>query len=713
MTTPNTFWQLLQKYHIEVPMIQRDYAQGRNDKKTTEIRWSLLENLKEALIDNKRLHFDFVYGSIEANKLQPLDGQQRLTTLYLLHWYFALKEQFDVSATLVKFSYATRISARDFCQQLSTQPISYHEFKMSSVAELIKNRKWFQYHWQADPTVDAMLNMLNAIHETYQSIDQPIFDSLIQFDCPITFSFLELGQFGLSDDLYIKMNSRGKPLTTFENFKAQFEQLLEKNGFIVESKQFSLKIEQEWTELLWNYRIDYTIDDAFMELFTFISSAIYLKENPHHKSSNSFIYEFSKLSDIAHVYRTKENVAFLFDILSLWKNQREIHEQFDDIFKELTIFNSGNQLFDKCVNHTLQLDERVLLYTIIAKKLAKQETDLVDTLRVVRNLLNRVRQANNGVFNSNLRIESIGYILNTVDVFVSLNKPIYEAILEINSLPGIADRSLLQEKEKAEIILTKPHLKNALHDLEDYPRLKGAVHQWIDAFLAYPQQLKDTLIEIENLSMSLVSRAMLSFGNHSVKIGSSNLGTRYMFGGHNAKRELLWTNNEDALKHIFTKFISSVMNVNGNTMKEKVESLIDPTKEWKTTNLEYYFIKYDTMLKEYYQIFTIHSTARPFEIERLSGSNLQAVHVNPFYEAIILLIDDSEICSIEDCQKRLSERSEIRTSKNAIFKLSGLQWVFEVDPSIEAELKKYAQTLTNADIIEQGYALVMKAHELG
>ena len=44
-------------------------------------------------------------------------------------------------------------------------------------------------------------------------------------DAPgISFHLLPIEQMGLSEDLYIKMNSRGKPLTPFENFKARFEQ---------------------------------------------------------------------------------------------------------------------------------------------------------------------------------------------------------------------------------------------------------------------------------------------------------------------------------------------------------------------------------------------------------------------------------------------------------------------------------------------------------
>ena len=42
----------------------------------------------------------------------------------------------------------------------------------------------------------------------------------------ISFYFLPIKDMGLTDELYIKMNSRGKPLTQFEHFKAELEREL-------------------------------------------------------------------------------------------------------------------------------------------------------------------------------------------------------------------------------------------------------------------------------------------------------------------------------------------------------------------------------------------------------------------------------------------------------------------------------------------------------
>lgn len=101
----NETWQPLSK--IEIPIIQRDYAQGREGKE--ELRKNFLTALRE-VVNDKSLELDFVYGSVKNKILQPLDGQQRLTTLFLLHWFVAVKENKlddELKKLLTKFTYET------------------------------------------------------------------------------------------------------------------------------------------------------------------------------------------------------------------------------------------------------------------------------------------------------------------------------------------------------------------------------------------------------------------------------------------------------------------------------------------------------------------------------------------------------------------------------------------------------------------------------
>lgn len=79
---------------IVIPLIQRDYAQGRIDKDINRVRSRFLQALYRA-VTGEPITLDFVYGDIdEEGTMTPLDGQQRLTTLFLLHWYAAKRKNF-------------------------------------------------------------------------------------------------------------------------------------------------------------------------------------------------------------------------------------------------------------------------------------------------------------------------------------------------------------------------------------------------------------------------------------------------------------------------------------------------------------------------------------------------------------------------------------------------------------------------------------------
>ena len=106
--------------NIEIPIIQRDYAQGRQDDVVSRIRATFLAVLHRSLTGWEPVSLDFVYGDVTGGKLTPLDGQQRLTTLFLLHWYIATRAAIQDGSDdcLQKFTYETRYSSRDFCQRL-------------------------------------------------------------------------------------------------------------------------------------------------------------------------------------------------------------------------------------------------------------------------------------------------------------------------------------------------------------------------------------------------------------------------------------------------------------------------------------------------------------------------------------------------------------------------------------------------------------------
>ena len=148
---------------IAIPIIQRDYAQGRKNDEVRRIRDRFLTSLLNA-VNGEAICLDFIYGDIDnEGKLTPLDGQQRLTTLFLLYWYSAKKSEIDNSEYdfLSNFTYETRYSSRDFCHELITFNPDFNSG--TSLSDQIINQSWFPLDWKNDPTISSMLVMIDEI----------------------------------------------------------------------------------------------------------------------------------------------------------------------------------------------------------------------------------------------------------------------------------------------------------------------------------------------------------------------------------------------------------------------------------------------------------------------------------------------------------------------------------------------------------------------
>jgi hypothetical protein len=197
-----TLNSLLEQYGIVVPIIQRDYAHGRTEEE--DVRNSFLDTLYEAVTSGIPAVLDYIYGSIDktANRFLPIDGQQRLTTLYLLYWYLSVKDG-TPKKYLQNFKYEVRDSATEFCEGLSKNTIALQ----CSPSVEIREAVWYHNIYETDPTVLSMLNMLDAIHDRFYEIENGC--SALESGA-VTFWVLPLEGFGLTDDL---LNSELMPLT--------------------------------------------------------------------------------------------------------------------------------------------------------------------------------------------------------------------------------------------------------------------------------------------------------------------------------------------------------------------------------------------------------------------------------------------------------------------------------------------------------------------
>ncbi|MEE1260100.1 MAG: DUF262 domain-containing protein [Paludibacteraceae bacterium] len=215
-----TFWTEINSYKIQVPYYQRDYAQGRTDGgRIDNIRKVFVEELYQAIKEERQCHLGLVFGSYDTDNSTfiAVDGQQRLTTVFLLHWYVAWKEDKlnDYQKLSINFSWDTRSYSSQFVELL------FKINRIDNVIDAIKTNCNYFSIWENDPTVKGMLTMLEEIEKQYPKDECGLCQKLFSGDCSIKYDILKLEK-NSDGKTYLKMNSRGRSLTTFELFKSKF-----------------------------------------------------------------------------------------------------------------------------------------------------------------------------------------------------------------------------------------------------------------------------------------------------------------------------------------------------------------------------------------------------------------------------------------------------------------------------------------------------------
>lgn len=519
-----SFFQLFnnKQFQIEVPIIQRDYAQGRVEE--NEVRDDFVDALKNYLDENTpNRDLDFVYGSLSGNKFIPLDGQQRLTTLFLLHWYISLAENrfSDLQEWLLeeindensdeisvsKFSYKTRTSSEAFCNLLLNTKIDLSNLLPSDhnkegkslkndLSKTIRDKGSYFLTWENDPTIKSMLIMLDAIHYKFKDAEvKNYYDRLVSNEKPIiTFLLLNLDEFNLSDDLYIKMNSRGIPLTPFENLKAKLLQFIKlkmkfQETYILNignidqkvplSEYFSFKIDRNWTNLLWAYskeEKEKTIDKKMMNFIRFcFSSSSSLSKN---KSENieyllgtnvarnlaNYSEEISFNKYISLEGITEDSIRLLLNSLDCLENaDKKIKQLISDDF--LFYFDDA-VIFEKVLSDDLTFATRIQFYAYI-RFLIHNEGDnskIDDWLRVVHNLIERPLD----------KASDFVSALKEIDKLISNCGNILEHLREDPQIDFFYKAQVKEEKLKA-FLLKKKNWINPILKMEKHPYFKGQI----------------------------------------------------------------------------------------------------------------------------------------------------------------------------------------------------------------------------------------------
>ncbi len=653
---------------IVIPIIQRDYAQGRDGLEIKRIRYRFLNALKDALI-GEPITLDFIYGDIDENGiLTPLDGQQRLTTLFLLHWFAAKKEQVDPSEYqfLKDFSYETRYSARDFCERL----IDYSPDCSKVLSDEIIDQSWFPLDWKKDPTIHSMLVVLDAIQEVFDGVDG-VWEKL-NSDA-ISFYFLPIKDMGLTDELYIKMNSRGKPLTRFEHFKAELERNLREFDNEVATRIIR-KIDIDWMNMLWKYRgSGNLVDDEFLRYFRFICDIICYQNNdsPQGKSVDEF--------DLLDMYFSKENDSAEKNIITLesyfdcWCSLESSIDSFFERFfahehtigKVVIDSRYPINMFKDCLrtyadvmgngNRQFSLNKIILLYSVVTYLLNKDSVSWSDFVR-------RIRIVNNLVMNSEYEISDstkrdggnrMPSILRQVDSLILTGEFLSAEEVNLNV------NQIAEEKQKMIWIKENPALAEDLYRAEDHELLYGQIY-----ILGFDNpSYYEKFINLFNCDKNLIAKALLTYGDYSQTKGNS---CKYQFG---SSRKKSWTNlfhrggasGIDNTASLLRALLDSAGSFSDDYLTSIIDAYINKCIENSNYDWRYYMLKYPSFTPDRYGMYYLENRIMPYEFSVMwSESMLSSNAYQPFLYEI-----DSDNLSKDDNGQSIVKNNQRMTMSNS------------------------------------------------
>lgn len=513
---------------IFIPKIQRSYAQGRKSEK--DIRTDFLEDIFSVLTSDidTQLELSFLFGSKQVlingdvEGFELLDGQQRTTTLFLLYWYIYNREEDSLPEFLCRFTYETRDTSTNFLINITRKIFCFEGNKPSVV---LKANKWFTDDYNCDPTVCAMLNMLDEIHSRYNSMGSA---RLVEKLDRLQFYVLLLENFDMNDELYIKMNSRGLSLIPFENFKASIVSYMKKhrdalyggdkpeNGEVPYWLDFITKIDARWIDIFWENTIpkdskniegeisinDHEIGNRYFRFFNryFYTKAAILKG-----------VEGGKLHDLPYFFAHDSESAESEKRLRGWSNYVELFNLIEESRKDIKypIFSSIERILETYITYkdfilgcikgdpyenTKEFDVlRKDKYLLAHKIIYAATTEFIEALpegcdfkspNVQENFKRMMRIAHNVIENTHIEsdIAAVGVInaLSEIIHFKGATNGNFYYSLATNEV-GSRNEQLKEEKCKAKEMFNNEGIfikewEDAFIEAERHPFFKGSVY---------------------------------------------------------------------------------------------------------------------------------------------------------------------------------------------------------------------------------------------
>ena len=220
---------------IVIPDLQRDYCWGDNaysgrDKKPQELVSGFLKNIIKLYEDDVEasVTLGLIYGYEQPyNHIQICDGQQRLTTLFLILGVINTKckggfDDYIISEQEMRddyephLLYAIRESTLYFLSDLSLHYFIKRELEVAN----IRSSNWYFREYDQDASIQSIISALETINKTleqYSGLDYNRFGDYLLNNLRVFYYDMENRSRG--EETYVVINTTGEPLSATENIK--------------------------------------------------------------------------------------------------------------------------------------------------------------------------------------------------------------------------------------------------------------------------------------------------------------------------------------------------------------------------------------------------------------------------------------------------------------------------------------------------------------
>ena len=636
---------LLESYRIVIPLIQRDYAQGRKDLRTTEVRKQLLIDINSALINSEvpTLDLNFIYGKSHNGNFIPLDGQQRLTTLFLVY-LFAFRDS-DTCDFLSNFSYETRDSSKQFFTSLFEYRKLIFQLE-EKPSEIIKDAAWFADSWILDPTIQGALVTLDGITDffDFQYNYSEVLTSETNYR--VAFNFLDIENLGSEDELYIKLNSRGRPLTDFENFKARFISRVHEIDTKL-ANDIALKLDTKWTDTIWRFDKN-RFDINFLNLFeiALINNLDSLDYSQRENWTTNIVFEDIKLEHI-------ELIASVLDFLT-----ENVNSKVSQVLEEAII---NKNLKDRVYFHFISL------YLLHSGKILDDK--FKSWYRIFRNLTDNSEIDYQQPYERAIRgiNEQIGHVSDLI-YYLSQN----------NRITGFSIEQVNEEIDKAKLILEDPSQSEVIFNAENHVYFGGQIRSSFyfedtdstadkySKISSYWDKISAMFEDTKPKEGILLRTALLSFGDYTLYVdsyktlcqddpneSSSTPSLKRLFSSKNKYVKKL-LDSIDVNKPLEFEY-KRIINENINSIDEQ---------DWRYIFISYYQVMFNKMNRSQYRLKAPNWLGRPDEMLLIPNKNSRARNIDIHLLGLQEKLKEFKIKSYYESEPGIGTKDRVLHVKN-------------------------------------------------